>query len=316
MPRRCLPLFALTVVSLFSHEAWAGTYDLDLTPLADIDTGSGIVTPQNERFRSLASEVGAVIAPRPVDPSDTLGLSGFAIAADIGINTISDDADYWTDTARGTPGGVITTLQVMGRKGLWPGVEIGAGGTKVFDSRMWAISGYGKVALHEGFHHLPIPTIGLRGMFSRLLGSKDLNITTASVDIALSHVFGVGSTFNLTPYIGYQTLFVLAKTGVIDSTPEQDELAEGGVRCDDFDPANPCFIEGEFVFKRQDAIIRHRPFLGLRFIFSVMRITVEYMFTVKGGSSDTVDLDGGGSQDVTDQSGNQHNISISVGLDF
>ncbi|MFV8753389.1 hypothetical protein ACNOYE_22800 [Nannocystaceae bacterium ST9] len=296
---------------LVSSEARAGKYDVDLTPLGQVND-DGTITQDYAGFRSLASEVGVLMAPKPVDPADSLGLSGFAVSADISVNTLSYQKSYWTQTAGG-PDKVAPSLQVMGRKGLWPGLEVGAGATKLFDSRMWTIAGYGKFALHEGFHHMPIPAIAVRGMFSRLLGSKDLDLTTVSADISISHVFGIGRTFSITPYAGYQALFVFAKTGIIDSTPDNDELVDGPVPCANGEA--DCAVQGEFVFKRQDVIVRHRPFLGLRFIFSVLRIGVEAMI-VPGGRSKT-DIDTGGmTETFTDGSGLQQQYTVSFGLDF
>jgi len=296
---------------LVSSEAHAGKYDVDLTPLGQVND-DGTITQDFTGFRSLASEVGVLMAPKPVDPADSLGLSGFAVAADISINSLTSGADYWKKTANG-PSNFAPSLQVLGRKGLWPGLEVGAGATKLFDSRMWTISGYGKFALHEGFHHIPIPAIALRGMFSRLLGSKDLDITTISVDASISHVFGIGRTFSLTPYAGYQALFVLAKTGIIDSTPGDDEYTEGPVACANGVP--DCFVQGEFVFRKQDVILRHRPFVGMRFIFSVLRIGVEAMFVPGGSSKSDIDV-GGMTQTAIDTSKLQQQYTISFGLDF
>lgn len=309
MPRRFLCLSALVATLTVSFEAQAGKYDLDLTPLGQVDTTSGSVTQDNAAFRSLSSEVGVLMAPRPIDPADSLGLSGFAVSADVTINTLSGGADYWSDTTRGSPGNVAPTLQIMGRKGLWPGIEIGAGATHLLDSRMWTIAGYGKVAIHEGFHHLPIPSIALRGMFSRLLGSKDLDMTTISVGASLSHVFGIGSTFNITPYAGYDALMVFSRTGILDATPGHDEFSEGSVPCDNGDPT--CTLQSEFVFRQQDLILRHRPYVGMRFIFSVLRIGLEAMFVPPGGSSS-----GAETGNVTDSSGFQQQYTVSFGLDF
>ena len=313
MPRRFLCLSALVATILVSSEAKAGKYDLDLTPLGQVQD-DGDVVPDNAAFRSLSSEVGVLMAPRPVDPADSLGLSGFAVSADVTINTLSGGESFWTETARGSPDNVAPSLQVMGRKGLWPGIEIGAGATHLFDSRMWTIAGYGKLALHEGFHHLPIPSIALRGMFSRLLGAKDLDLTTISAGASISHVFGIGRTFSITPYAGYDALLVFSSTGVLDATPGRDELTQGAQPCANGDPN--CTVLSEFVFKQQDVIVRHRPYLGARFIFSVLRIGIEAMFVPGGGSSADVDLLGGGTETVTDSSGFQQQYTISFGLDF
>jgi hypothetical protein len=308
-----LPVVALVATFFASAEAKAGKYDLDLTPLGVVQD-DGTVVQDNAAFRSLSSEVGVLMAPRPVDPADSLGLSAFAVSADVTINTIKGDAAYWQDTARGSPNNVAPSLQVMGRKGLWPGLEIGAGATHLFDSRMWTISGYGKVSLHEGFHHLPIPSIALRAMFSRLLGAKDLDMTTISAGASISHVFGVGRTFSITPYLGYDALLIFASTGVLDATPGHDELTQGSQECDNGDPN--CFVQSEFVFRQQDVIVRHRPYVGMRFIFSVLRIGLEAMFVPPGGSGSDVTLIGGGTETVKDGSSFQQQYTISFGLDF
>ncbi len=305
--------FAATVFS--SSEARAGKYDIDLAPLGQVND-QGSITPDNAAFRSLSSEVGVLLAPKPVDPADSLGLSGFAISADVSLNTLGGGESYWQDTTRGRADNLAPTLQVMGRKGLWPGIELGAGATHLFDSRMWTISGYGKVALHEGFHHLPIPSIALRGMFSRLLGSRDLEMTTVSAGASISHVFGVGRTFNITPYAGYDALLIFASSeGVLDGTPGFDEFSQ----CVGGNQPPECDISEEFVLRQQDVIVRHRPYVGMRFIFSVLRFGLEAMFVPPGGSSSDVTIPasaGGGTETVTDGSTFQQQYTVSIGLDF
>ena len=154
----------------------------------------------------------------------------------------------------------------------------------------------------------------LRAMFSRLLGAKDLDMTTISAGASISHVFGVGRTFSITPYLGYDALLIFASTGVLDATPGHDELTQGSQECDNGDPN--CFVQSEFVFRQQDVIVRHRPYVGMRFIFSVLRIGLEAMFVPPGGSSSDVTLIGGGSQTVKDGSSFQQQYTISFGLDF
>jgi hypothetical protein len=310
----------ITAFGLAPSTAQAGKFDLDLTKLGDIDGTQ--VTQDNGQFRSLASEVGVLMAPKPVDPADSLGLSAFAVSADMSVNTISNDSNYWGNTVNSSSvgGAVVPTLQIIGRKGLWPGAEVGAGATKLFDSRMWALNGYGKIAIHEGFHHLPIPSIAVRGQFGQLLGSKDLKLQTGSVGISISHVFGVGSTFNITPYLGYEALMISARSGVIDATPGTDEYPDGYEDpdpCSD-DPADmlPECLSNEFVFKKQDLIVRHRPYLGVRFIFSVIRFGVEAMFVPPGSTSSDVDTGGGGTETVADESGFQQQYTFTFGLDF
>lgn len=309
----------VTMAALWPTLAHAGSYDLDLTPLGRLETqGNSVVIAQdNVAFRSLSSELGTLIAPKPVDPADSLGLSGFALSADFSINTFSGDEPYWTLTRDGNRNNAAASMQIMGRKGLWPGIEVGAGATHLFDSRMWALAGYGKIAVHEGFHHLPIPSIAIRATFSRLLGAKDFNMTTAAPAITVSHLFGLGKTFSLTPYVGYEALIIVSRSQVLNANPSCDEFPdsynEDPAACD-FDTGSGPPINkpaSEFVFQNGGAIVRHRPHVGARIIFSVIRIGIEAMFVPGGNSEGEV-----AGETVADGSSFQQQYTLSVGVDF
>lgn len=278
----------------YARPAHAGKYDVNLGRLTTIENGE--IRPRYGDFRSLSSELGTLVAPRPMDPADSLGLAGFAFSADVTLNTLAGNRAYWRDATDGRAGKVAPSLQLMGRKGLYPGIELGAGATHLFDSRMWSMGGYVKLALHEGFHHLPIPSIALRGSFARLLGAKDFALTTAAVAITVSHVFGVGKTVSLTPYVGYESLFIVSRSSVLTST------ASGGLGGASI---------SEFAFDHAGAILRHRPHLGLRMMFSVMRLGFEAMIVPGGGRDGEVD-----GQDISDRSSFQQQYTLSVGLDF
>lgn len=313
MHRRLLPLPALAATALAATAIWvapgtaqAGKYDLDLTRLGQ-QQADGTLSEDNVGFRSLSSELGTIMAPRPVDPADSLGLSGFAISTDVGINTIGGGRDYWRRTTRGGADNVAPTLQLMGRKGLWPGIEVGAGATHLFDSRMWAISGYGKISIHEGFYRLPIPSIALRVQGSRLLGAKDINMTTVAPSISASHVFGLGKTFSLTPYLGYEALIIVSRSTVLDASNNCDEFPDDYNECPSVDPSS----QNEFVFQNAGAIVRHRPFFGVRMLFAVMRLTFEAMYVPAGKRGG--ELDG---ETIADRSKFQQQYTLSVGLDF
>lgn len=286
-----------------AQTARAAKYDVDLARLTS--SANGVVQPRYGDFRSLSSELGTLLAPRPMDPADSLGLAGFAFSADVTVNTLGGRRSYWRDATDGSAGKVAPSLQLMGRKGLYPGIELGAGANHLFDSRMWSMGGYVKLALHEGFHHLPIPSIALRGSFARLLGAKDFVLTTAAVAVTVSHVFGVGKTVSLTPYVGYETLFIVSRSAVL-STPATCDPVLGGTEC-----AGPTLPASEFAFDNAGVIVRHRPHLGLRMMFSVMRLGFEAMMVPGGRREGEVD-----GQEVADRSSFQQQYTFSVGLDF
>lgn len=285
------------------QSAQAGRYDIDLARLADAED----VTRATD-FRSLSSELGSIMALQPVDTADSLGLSGFSISADVTLNSLNHERRFWRGPTAGGARNIAPSLQLVARKGLFPGLEVGVGTTHLFESTMWSIGGYFKASLHEGFHHLPIPSIAIRGTFGHVFGAKDLSLTTAAVAVTISHVFGVGKTLNLTPYIGYEALFVLSHSSNIDATPYCDELEDTyNEGCPDSATENG----GEFAFDNLGVIVRHRPHLGVRMVFSVMRLAIEGMFIPGGSTSGSLS-----GQTVADNSSFQQQYTFSVGLDF
>ena len=136
------------------------------------------------RFRSMMSELGVVVAPRLLTPADTLGYAGFQFSARAGHH---DDQQQPQDQRRRHVGDLVlgrhrrggrgrrqaarpsTSLTTVGgfvRKGLWfplPAMEVGAGAIDVLGSHMYAIQGYAKIALQEGFHDWVLPSFAVRG---------------------------------------------------------------------------------------------------------------------------------------------------------
>ncbi len=324
---------ALLVAPLIARGAVAeaGDNDLILTRLSEIQTdGTGTPTSvvgQNLEFRALVSELGVVLAPRLLAPSDTLGFAGFQFAADVGYTSVSSDETWWralesspdpgatTGVAHG--GGTMSTLGLFVRKGMWfpvPSVELGAGFVHLMDSSLWTAQTYVKVGLHEGYHDLPLPSIAVRGAAARLMGSNQLDLTVASLDVSASKQVGVFGTWSLSPYGGWNALFIVPRSEVLDATPNVDSLVAG----------NEADSNLNFVFKDQDNIVRHRIFAGAKLQYYVFELTLEAAFALKGGSVD----DRGGTDvecmlgssttscDSPDQAGAQSTFSAALGLDF
>lgn len=322
----------LVVVSLLGAAATpaaADSNDLVLSRLATLRTdanGDAIsAVGQNLELRALASQLGVVLAPHLLTPADTLGFGGFQLTVDFASTTIDSSAAYWrvlqssqdpagTGNASHGPS-TMQTIGLFARKGMWfpvPSMEFGAGAIHLVDSKIWTGQLYTKLALHEGYHGLPIPSLSVRGAVSRMMTQRELDLTTASLDIAVSKHLGIGGTWRLDPYAGWNLLMIIPRSEVVDATPNRDPLVD------------PDDIMNNFVFAEQDTIFRHRFFVGAKFQYNVVQLTVEAQFALAGRSVDdrvgTSDACMANSTtaacDATDTAAAQRTLSMSAGFDF
>jgi hypothetical protein len=318
----------ILAAALPASEARADKNDLVLSRLATVDDTNPddpVVIPDNARFRAVVSQLGVVLAPRFLAPADTLGYSGFNFSADISFTGIDAGGDYWcaTEEAAGCAAGgekgssTLGTIGIFVRKGIWlplPSFEFGAGATHLMESRMWAAQAYAKFAVHEGFHDWPIPSLAVRGAASRLMGSEQLDLTVASLDVSGSKSFGIGGTVNVSPYLGWNVLWIIPRSEVIDKTPNVDAITD----MDDTDM--------NFTFPNQDNIIRQRLFGGFKLKYYVFALTGEVSYALSGSSVDdragtdadcaTVDPTDKSRCDATDKSPGQVSYTFSLAMDF
>jgi hypothetical protein len=318
---------ALAVLLLSPGVAAADVNDLvlgRLTNRIDADT----IVPQNADLRSLSSQLGVVLAPHLLTPADTIGFGGFQLTVDYAATTIDASAPYWR-ARRGSPDpagaggaehgpGTLGTFGFFARKGMWfpvPSFEFGAGAVHLIDSRIWTGQLYAKLALHEGYAGLPLPSLAVRGAVSRMMQQRELDLTVASIDVTVSKHVGIGGTWRFDPFAGWNALLIVPRSEVIDPTPHIDPL----------DPANTMDSQRSFVFRDQDNILRHRIFAGAKFQYYILQLTVEASFALAGksvddrpGTTDRCEMATSTTQscDAADGAAAQRTISVSAGLDF
>lgn len=292
-----------------------------LTNRVDADT----IIPQNAELRALASELGVVLAPRLLTPADTPGFGGFQLTVDYAATTIDSDAAYWrarsgTRDPAGDEGiahgpSTLSTIGFFVRKGIWlpvPSFEVGGGAVHLADSQIWAGQFFAKLALHEGYTKLPLPSVAVRGAVSRMMQQRELDLTIASVDVTLSKHVGIGGTWRLDPFAGWNLLMIVPRSEVIDPTPNIDQGADPG------DAAR------SFVFSDQDNIYRNRFFAGAKLQYYVFTLTLEATFALAGSSVDDragvtdrcMPTSTTTACDAKDGAAAQRTLSVSAGLDF
>ena len=287
--------------------ARADVFDLTLSRFVRAPTGGAAADPSTDTaalagYRQLLSELGVGLAPRLLSPADTIGYSGVQFEIDYGFTTISNKACASGGTAEapanqdqcpwqfGVEGGrdgagkrtpppdMLQTLSLTVRKGIWlplPSFEIGAGATKLLGSSLYAVSAYAKLALHEGFHDLAIPSIALRGSALRVLGESQIDLTLVQVDATLSKSFGIAGTVTLVPYLGAAWLYIIPRGQVLDVTPAHDAFRDG---------PNAPDLNANAVFppSANENISRWRLFAGLRLRYQVLVLTTDFIATACG----------------------------------
>jgi hypothetical protein len=263
---------------------------------------------RNTQYKSLMSEMGVVMAPRYLAPSDTLGYSGFQVAFEAGFTQISNHSDFWQKGVEHVSGQFLETISVMARKGIWlplPAFEIGAGATKLIGANMFAVQAYAKFALHEGFHDWPIPSLAVRAGVSRVVGEPQIDLTVLTIDTSVSKSFGLGGTVRLDPYLGFAALMTWARGQVIDSTPNVDAYTQGPQSLD---------LNENTTFPDPAMILRWQVFGGFRLKYSILALTGEFIYTLCNDSgSHCGDVN---TTKVVDRSGGQAIVNLSGSLIF
>jgi hypothetical protein len=293
-------------------------------------TQVAIPTSAEDQFRSLMSELGVVLAPRLMTPAATLGFAGFEFAGELGLTQISNNQPYWNgveglsaqNTAVGRPDAWLTTVGAFVRKGVWiglPAFELGAGFVNVLNSRLMSWQAYAKLALHEGYTRMPLPSVAVRAGISYLTGTDQVRMTVTSFDVIASKGFGVGGTFRLEPFVAFSLMRITADSGVIDATPSCDayqvQTAKPGDKLGEYCANNQAGTSNDrlayFAFSDQEPIRRQRFSGGAKIKFASVFITGQYDIFPAGDSRDGRKANG-----ARDTSAQQTAFSLSGGFDF
>jgi hypothetical protein len=253
--------------------------------------GIGLGADAQSQVRSLMSELGVVIAPRLQTPADTLGFAGFQFSGELGLTKISSGRDFWNGVSgvnplsptATRPDGYLATVGAFARKGLWLPLPA-FGFVNVVGSNLFALQAYAKLALQEGFHGWALPSVAVRAAASQLLGTDQVDLTVTSFDVLVSKAFSIAGSARFEPFLGWNMLFIDARSGVIDATPACDAYA---------------------------LITRQRFVAGLKLKLAELFIAAQYDLVPAGGSRDTKQANG-----ARDASEKQQTFSLSTGLDF
>lgn len=211
--------------------------------------------PDNVAFRNAISELGFAIAPTAFHPAHTTGIGGFALTFETSFTKVNADATstavdgtqrkFWQDGTQGardpstkafptsnkTPDSIVGIYSLKARKGLPLGFELVGDLGWVGNTSLWVLGADLRWAPLEGFrtHVLGVlPDLAVGAGVRTLTGTSKFNLTTVGVDVQLSKPIAIADVSKLTPYVGYQRLFIFGDSNVIDSTPNVDPLDQCG----------------------------------------------------------------------------------------
>jgi hypothetical protein len=281
--------------------ARANPMDLTLSRLYDPDectsdalsqANNAALCADQAAFRTLAREVGLVLAPALLAPAETLGYAGFYLGLEgalTSINSGNDEDNVWhRATEDGNPDGVLFVPSIHARKGLPFSFELGTSFSYVAATELVLLGLDIRWALLEGYRtgwKGYFPDISLRGAVNRLMGDDELDLTVWSIDVALSHPFAVSGMMTITPYAGYQFIQTIADTALVlngmtgaglQCTPSMEPGHDYNTDCVGGVGGPPGLHYLDF---SRETIDRHRAFLGVRFLYEHFVAILQGAFT-------------------------------------
>ena len=197
--------------------------------------------PDNVAFKKLISQYAFAFAPTAMHSARTTGFGGFHLSIEGNYTTISNDEDYWHFGTQGTrdaitneasientsPPPLVQLYSLKFRKGFGFGLEItGAVG---FMPQTSIVSGGADVRLSllEGFRTGVggiIPDVAAGAGVRTITGTPQFQLTVLGLDGQISKPFPIADSSVITPWVGYQYLFIWGDSGLIDLTPATDAI--------------------------------------------------------------------------------------------
>jgi hypothetical protein len=266
--------FGASLCHAGNNDVWFSRYaTFNPQEFAGCSNACGIVQPNEVYFQKMVGDLGQVFAPRLANPAETLGEAGFAVNMMTSWSLIPSSEPHWQDGIedRSPPGSLFTGhLQV--RKGLPLSFEIAGEMGYLFDSEMFTLGSHLKWALNEGFYYFP--DVAVRGVVNTLAGSPEINLLSVGADVSMSKAFGISGVVSVVPYLGYQMLFAIGSSRLLNAYPQDprppqfDDMGTG----QDVTTFSP-----EYVFSQHTDQL-NRFFVGTRLNVWILNFVVEGVF--------------------------------------
>jgi hypothetical protein len=187
------------------------------------------------------NQYGFAFAPTAMHSARTTGFGGFHLSLEGAITKIDDGADYWKRGTQGSydksankasvrntsPSSTLALysakirksfgfgLELAGQVGFMPNTSIVGGGADV------------RLSLLEGFREgLPgvLPDLAVGGGVRTITGTPQFQMTVAGLDVQISKPLPIADSSIITPWFGYQYVWIFGDSGLVDLTPATDAI--------------------------------------------------------------------------------------------
>jgi hypothetical protein len=293
----------------------------------------GRCRPDNVAFKRLVNQYGAALAPTALHNARTTGYGGFELALEGSFTSLDDGSDYLQDGTRGSidpssnqrsirnnsPDKLAQVYYLKARKGFPFGLEItGLIGTMSHTS-FTIIGSDIRMAVLEGFRQGALgvmPDLAVGAGIRTVTGTPQLQLTTVGLDVQASKPLPIADSSIITPYVGYQYLWVFGDSGLIDTTPNTDPVGMCGYQGSNIpgtpgtpvptpsgdkpydgqpvcDGGTPLDFNNTIVFE-QVRLQRQRIIVGANYRFEMLSAGLQYLTDLASPASanDDSDLEG------------------------
>ncbi len=267
--------------------------------------------PDHAAFKRLISQYAFAFAAAAMHSARTTGYGGFHLSLESDFTSISSGKSYWKDGTRGptdpsngassvrngSPQSLLQLYSLKFRKSFGFGLEIT--GIVGFMPKTSIISGGADVRLSllEGFRTGVggiLPDIAVGGGVRSITGTPQFQLTVAALDAQISKPLVIQDSQVLTPYIGYQYLWIFGDSGLVDLTPGTDALRycnysgqnvpgnseTDPARADNGQPVckggSPLDFNNNVVFKPA-RLERHRLIFGLNYRYEMVMLGGQFL---------------------------------------
>lgn len=260
----------------------------------------------NANFEAFTKELGAALTSTNLLPPATLGHAGFSLTFEAStvylgtapINNDTTSATFGQDVQAAPPSGkfylpterqpptyngasplLLPSIHV--RKGLPFSLELGARATWIDKSQMAAAMGEIRWAVNEGFAYLP--DICVRGYGMRLFNTRDFDLGAVGLDLGVGKKFAIGGMITLTPYVGWNLVWLGAGSNTVDFNPGRT-YAQSLTNKSGQPDANAQLRDDTGVFKEVSLAdnSHNRVYGGVRFIGGVFQLMAEISYSALG----------------------------------